>query len=121
MDASTTGAKGSTSKLERGAGARRARVVQVLVMQGGLVVILLLMAWLARGDRRSMALDLATLIVPLGWGLAIWSAYRRDASARHEGRWSVEWAKTESRRTMGTLGALIVVWIALCVGAFLVL
>lgn len=89
------------------------RVVQALVMQAGLVVILLGLAWFQRRDARSAWLYLATLLVPIGWGYAFWSAHQREERARREGTWSRAFDAVEKKRTLGTLGALIVVWVAL--------
>ncbi|HUR69549.1 MAG TPA: hypothetical protein VM370_09915 [Candidatus Thermoplasmatota archaeon] len=122
MDASTTGAKASISKRnDKGAGARRARVVQALVMQGGLAIILLGLAFFQRSDTRSMLLYLATLVVPIGWGYAFWSAFQREEAARGTGRWDKALAEAERKRTMGILGALVVVWVAAAVLLFMFL
>lgn len=112
MDASTTGAKGSISKRDKGAGARRARVVQVLVMQAGLSAILVALAFFSRDEPRNFWLNLATLLVPIGWGYAVWNAYQRDEAARRAGTWSVGWASAERKRSLGILGIILVAWVA---------
>ena len=127
MDASTTGTTASTSTREparrpdKGAPQRRMRVAQALVMQGGLAVILLGLAAFARQDPRSMALYLATLVVPLGWGYAFWSAHQREEAARREGSWSKASDEKERKRTFGILGAIVVVWVALAILIFVLL
>lgn len=103
----------SMRKADREAGARRARVVQALVMQGGIAVILLGLAWFSRADRQSALLYVATLVIPIGWGYVFWLAYQRDDAARREGRWSKELDATEKKRTFGMLGALFLAWFVL--------
>lgn len=120
MDASTTGAKGSTSKRERGvpdkhAGVRRARVAQAMVMQAGLGVIILIMTWLSRGDTRTVALYLSALVVPAAWAYAFWTGHRREEAAREERRWTPELAKKERTRAIGILAGAVALWLAIAV------
>lgn len=121
MDAGISGAKESTSKPRRDKWApqRRLRVLQALLMQGGILVILLGLAWLQRRDPQALALYLATLIVPLGWGYAFWSAHQREEAARRDGRWSKESDAREKKRTFGILGVVLVTWVVLAMGSVL--
>lgn len=119
MVAGTSGAGGSISRRDKGAPARRARVVQALVTQGGLVVVLLGLAWFQRKDRQALALLLATLLVPGVWGFAFWRGFARDEAARREGVWSPAFAAREAKRTYGVLGASVVAWVALALAILL--
>ena len=98
-------------------GPRRLRVMQSLIMQAIIALILLAMAFLSRDETRWLILYLATLIVPVGWGLVLWNALRREENARDEGRWTKEMAASERKRGQGMLGALFLGWvvIALCI------
>lgn len=98
---------------DREAGTRKARVAQALVMQGGLIVILLALAWFERNDRQSLLLYLSTLVIPVGWGYAFWSAHQWEESARREGRWTREADAAQRKKTFGLMGGLVVVWVAL--------
>lgn len=122
MDASTTGQKASTRKPkpDRYAGARRARVVQALFMQAGLAALLLVMAAFSWRDREALLLFGVTLLIPLGWGLAFWKAYKRDQTTRDAGMWTPATDKAERQRTFATIGILFAVWIILA-GAIVVL
>lgn len=111
MDTSTTGTTGSISKRDLNAGARRARVAQALVTQGGLALIILGLAIFAASGTRSRALYFATLLVPIGWGYAFWSAHQREEKARRAGAWSKEIASKESKRSFAILGAIVGAWI----------
>lgn len=123
-DASTSSASPSDAsrppavgrgKRDREGPARRMRVVQALVTQAGIVAILLVLAFFQRADRQALVLYLATLIVPMGWAYAFWSAHQREETGRREGRWERGLAAREQKRTLGILGALVVVWVALAI------
>lgn len=118
MAAGTSGAKGSISKRDFGAPQRRYRVMYTLLMQGAMVVILLLLAWLSRDDRRMLLLDLVTLVVPLGWAYAVYTAWRRDEAARREKRFDAAFAAAERKRALSIMGVALAVWAALLAAVF---
>lgn len=88
-------------------------MVQSLVTQAGIAVILLGLAWFSRGDPRSVWLYVATLVIPVGWSVVLWSALQREETARGAGSWNKEMAQRERKRSMGMLGALFLGWFIL--------
>ncbi|GEM_PF-6987609 len=84
-------------------------------MQGALALALVGVAWLSRGDRRTVALCLVTLVVPLGWALVYELAHRRVESARKAGTWSAAWERAQGMRAMGVLGGIVLVWVLVAV------
>jgi hypothetical protein len=94
---------------------RKLRYVQFLALQAALAVALLGVAFLSRGDRRSVALCLVTLVVPAGWSLVHGLAHRRVEKARASGAWTAEWERTQGTRAMGALGAIMLVWVLVAV------
>lgn len=90
-------------------------------MQAGIAVILLLLTWLSRGDARSMALYLATLIVPAGWSYGFWTGHQREEAARAARSWTPEMAKAERKRGFGILGGAVTLWVAVALAIVLIL
>lgn len=119
----TSGPTGSTSRhrADRDAGPRRFRVMQALLMQGAIALILLALVWFQRDDRRSVLLYLATLLIPVGWGYAFWSAWQRDEAARREGRATKDFLAAERKRTMSLLGGIMLAWFVLAFAIVLLL
>src|SRR5581483_4957128 len=109
------GPKAGTSPRRDGSGARSLRFYQFLAMQGALALALVGVAWLSRGDRRTVALCLVTLFVPLGWALVYELAHRRVESARKAGTWSAAWERAQGMRAMGVLGGIVLVWVLVAV------
>lgn len=101
------------SKRDRGAAARRSRVLQALVMQAGLAAILVVMAALDWGNWLNVGLYLAALVVPVAWAYGIWSALQREEAARREGRWTAEVAAAERKRGTGILGGAMMLAVVL--------
>lgn len=118
MASSIGGSKGSTSrqpnkadKLGVGRGARRARVMQLLFMQGMLALALLVFAFVSRHDRRLFAWSLWMLVVPAGIGSVYFHVYQRHEAASKAGTWSPEFSKNEDRRGYSLLGMVFLTWI----------
>lgn len=107
------------SKRDRGAPQRRFRVMYLLMLQGFIAVMLVVLAFFSANDRRMMLLNLVTLVVPLVWAYALWSAWRRDEAARAADTFDAAFAARERRRGAGLMGGAILVWVALALLVFL--
>ena len=116
MASSIAGPKAGTSrpkgKPDPAAAMRRARVMQLLVMQAVLAATLVLLAVLMRGETRAMALLLWALLVPAGFGYTYGTAYARYEKAKREGAWTKEWDQKETRRGYSLLALVFGLWIA---------
>lgn len=121
MDASTIGSKGSISKLEKGRGVRKARVLQGLFMQAALALMLLTFAIVARNEPRNMGVFLAFLLVPAGWGYIFWSAHQKEEAARSAGLWTKEWDAALKKRTFRWLGGCVAAALLLAVASYTLL
>jgi hypothetical protein len=108
--AGPTGSTSSRRAAERGAAARALRFYQFLLLQAVLVAALLGGAWLGRASGRTVALCLVTLVVPVGWGLAFGLARARVERALQAGTWTAAWEQSVSRRALGALGGIMLVW-----------
>lgn len=106
------------SKRDLGASQRRFRAAYMLFMQGVIVVALAMLAWFGRGDTRSLLLFGATLVMPIGWGYAVWTAWQREEAARREGRFDLAFAKQERKRGTAIMGVTMALWVALLVAIF---
>ena len=93
----------------------------MLFMQGVIAAFLLLLAWFSRDDLRSLVVMLGTLVVPAGWSYATWSAWKREESARREGRFDAAFGKKERARGAAVMGASVGAWILVVVLAFVFL
>ena len=91
---------------------RKVRVMQLVAMQGLLLVLLLFLAWLSREDRLTSALMAWTVVVPLGFAYVYGTAYLRHEKAVREGARSKDWDKRETTRGYSLLGVVFGVWIA---------
>lgn len=100
------------------AGARRMQVAQAALMQGLLVIILLGLAVVYRADLQTALLCVVFAIVPAAWGLAIWDAQKRDASARASGTWTKASDEALKRRTYGILATAMVVAVGLAAAVY---
>lgn len=117
MASSTVGSKESTSTKPKGKpdpaeAVRKVRVVQLVAMQGLFGALLGGLAFLSRGDVRTMALCLWTLVVPACFAYVYWTAYRRHERALADRTWTKDWAKAQDRRNYSALGGVFVAWIA---------
>lgn len=119
MASNTTGAKGNTSKRDVAAPQRRFRAMYLLFMQGVIVVFLAILAWFSRGDTRALLLLVGTLVVPIGWSYAVWSAWQREEAARAERRFDAAFAKRERARGTAIMGVSMVAWVAILVAIYL--
>lgn len=87
--------------------------MSVLMMQGLVAVLLVGLAYLSRSDAQMARIYLASILIPVGWTGAIWTAFTRGEAARREGTWTKEWDAKERNRTYGIMGGVIAVWIAI--------
>lgn len=92
-----------------------------MFLQAGLAVIVLTFVFVAWGDARGMSLFGVTLLIPVGWALVFWDAYRRDDLARREGRWSKESDAAARKRAFARLGAIFLAWLVLAAAVVLFL
>ena len=116
MASSIAGPKAGTSrpkgKPDPAAGMRRARVMQLLLMQALLAGTLVLLAFFMRGETRAMALLLWTLLVPAGFAYTYGTAFQRYERAKREGTWTKDWDQKETRRGYSLLALVFGLWIA---------
>lgn len=93
-----------------GRGIRKARVVQVLFLQGILAAGILYFVVLSTG--RARWLTLWTLVVPIGFAATYWLAYTAGERTRSANTWTPQSEVAEGRRLVRRLGATIMAWIA---------
>lgn len=110
-----SGRMGSISRRDEGRAVRTKRLLTFVFMQAILAIALAGVAYLRRSDARVLALCLATLLVPVGWGVVYVAAHLKVERARREGTWSAEWEKGQGKTAAGALGAIMLVWILLAV------
>lgn len=125
MERSTPGPTGSTWKpsapLDKVPAARKGPaaseggplkrgVTAQLVLQGVFLVLLLGAAFLARDEARSMWLYVWTGVIPVGFGVVYFLAWRRRERVRAERRWTLAWEKAEAKRAYLGLGGVLLVW-----------
>lgn len=116
MVSGTGGSTGSTSpkprpRRDKFAPKRDQRVLQSLMMQGLLAAALVLMAFFARHEPKTMGLYLVSLAIPVAWAGVAWTSHRKVERSRQDGSWSPEWERAQTRRAMGVLGAVFFVWV----------
>lgn len=95
------------SPRSKGAAAGRAMLMQGLVTQGGLAVVLLLLAFFSRHQPRMMYGMLWSLIVPVSVTAAFLRAHER--SRRADARPGTE--RAEAKRALTLLGFVVLVWL----------
>lgn len=103
------------------AAARRARLVQALFLMAGIGAFLVVMLLTSIGDARAMAFFGALLLIPIGSAWVMWDAHQRDTRARADGSWTKELNAREQKKTLGRLGTVLVVAVALAVVAMVAL
>lgn len=103
---------------DAGAGVRRAKVLQLLAMQGLIVLVVIGFALASRDEPRTFGLSLWTLVVPVAFGLSYWSAYSQGEAARRGKTWTPEAQAAIGKRLAGRLGLTLMAWIAGMAGIY---
>ena len=89
----------------------RRGLVTSLVLQGIFVLVLGGAGVVAMVDAPKTArLYWWACVIPLGFALVAWLAYRRGVAGRQEGRWTRDWEKGEVKRSYRLMGVVLVVW-----------
>lgn len=97
---------------DAGAGARRAKLVQLLATQAFVAVVALAFAYLSRDQPRTLGLSLWTLVVPAGFAYAYLDAHRRSEAARRADAWTPQMEAAIAKRLVARLGLALMAWIA---------
>lgn len=98
--------KGGPSVFER----MRKRLTWTILAQGVLAALLAGASFVTTGTPRTSRLYLWTIIVPIGFSLMFYLAYRRGVKVREEKRWTREWEQAETKLASRTLGAVVALW-----------
>jgi hypothetical protein len=89
----------------------RRGLVTSLVLQGVFVLVLGGAGAVTLADAPKTARLYAwACVIPLGFALVAWVAYKRGVAVRREGRWTRDWEKGEVKRSYRLMGVVLVVW-----------
>lgn len=106
-----SGPMASTSRRDRGAGTRASQLLKFVAFQSLVALGLAIFAVVLRDDRRALWLCLVTLLVPVGWALVAIVGHQRLERARKAGTWTMDLERSQSKRTGGMLGIIVLVWV----------
>ncbi|MFA5860798.1 MAG: hypothetical protein WDA16_03795 [Candidatus Thermoplasmatota archaeon] len=98
--------KGGPSVFER----MRRRLMITFVAQGILLLLLVGAAVMTSGTPRTPRLYLWTTVIPLGFSLVFFLAYKRGVKVRREKQWTREWEMAETKLASRSLGVVIALW-----------